>query len=355
MPKRSYKANEPVGSEQERCIYCSGTKLTKKGTRKKKFETVQLWYCKDCDAVFTPRALKGKTYPIPVILDGLSHYHTGHSVETSAMLIRERYGASVTPTTLSRWLEEYKALCPYRTLRDEGKELYPPSRIIRSTRFHHQQVYHYRLHQGKIELAFRHERHQALSPLQTFLKAMTTDCPHRYFQKEREGRASKLKVYFDRDGISIRERQNLAIRMAHLSVQSARHNRQRHDVVQNFMIANDAVTVAAEVPVYLFPKDIRHFKSELGFDLPYDDNQTMTGHIDALQVRGGSIHVLDYKPNARREKPIEQLTFYALALSRRTGLRLFDFTCAWFDDKHYFEFFPLQVVSKKKRSLSRRY
>jgi hypothetical protein len=69
MPKRSYKAKEPGGSQQERCIYCSGSKITKKGVRKKKFEPVQLWYCKDCDAVFTPRALKGKTYPIPVILD----------------------------------------------------------------------------------------------------------------------------------------------------------------------------------------------------------------------------------------------------------------------------------------------
>ena len=39
---------------------------------------------------------------------------------------------------------------------------------------------------------------------------------------------------------------------------------------------------------------------------------------------------------------------YALALSRRTGLRLFDFVCAWFDDRHYFEFYPLHVVLKRK-------
>jgi hypothetical protein len=35
---------------------------------------------------------------------------------------------------------------------------------------------------------------------------------------------------------------------------------------------------------------------------------------------------------------------YALALSRRTGLCLFDFTYTWFDDRHYFEFHPLHVV-----------
>jgi hypothetical protein len=32
--------------------------------------------------------------------------------------------------------------------------------------------------------------------------------------------------------------------------------------------------------------------------------------------------ILDYKPGASKEKPITQL--YALALSRRTGLRLYD-------------------------------
>jgi len=36
-------------------------------------------------------------------------------------------------------------------------------------------------------------------------------------------------------------------------------------------------------------------------------------------------------------------------LSRLTGLRLFDFKCAWFDEKSYFEFFPLHVVYKLKQ------
>lgn len=45
------------------------------------------------------------------------------------------------------------------------------------------------------------------------------------------------------------------------------------------------------------------------------------------------MHIMDYKPNAAKECPIEQLTWYALALSRLTGLRLFEFTCAWFDEK----------------------
>ena len=80
----------------------------------------------------------------------------------------------------------------------------------------------------------------------------------------------------------------------------------------------------------------------------------ITGHIDILQIRNGQIHILDYKPNAEKERPIEQLTLYAMALSRLTGLRLFEFKCAWFDEKDYFEFFPLHVLHKPKKGRRRR-
>ena len=85
-------------------------------------------------------------------------------------------------------------------------------------------------------------------------------------------------------------------------------------------------------------------------DLP----KLITGHIDILQIRNGSAHILDYKPNAAKEQPIEQLTLYALALSRLTGIRLFDFKCAWFDENDYFEFFPLHAVYKRKKGRRKR-
>lgn len=81
----------------------------------------------------------------------------------------------------------------------------------------------------------------------------------------------------------------------------------------------------------------------------------ITGHIDFLQIRNGAIHILDYKgEGADKAKPIEQLTLYALALSRLTGIRVYHFKCAWFDDKNYYEFFPLHVVYKKHRSKRKR-
>jgi ATP-dependent exoDNAse (exonuclease V) beta subunit len=109
-----------------------------------------------------------------------------------------------------------------------------------------------------------------------------------------------------------------------------------------------AVTVAVEVPIILTPEDIRHMQRQLGFQIPIETNTTLTGHIDVLQLRNGKVHILDYKPGAAKEKPIAQLMVYALALSRRTGLPLYDFVCAWFDEHHYFEFYPLHVVHKRR-------
>ncbi len=58
------------------------------------------------------------------------------------------------------------------------------------------------------------------------------------------------------------------------------------------------------------------------------------------------IHILDYKPEANKINAVNQLTIYALALASRTKLAVKDFKCAWFDDRSYYEFFPLHVVYK---------
>ena len=61
--------------------------------------------------------------------------------------------------------------------------------------------------------------------------------------------------------------------------------------------------------------------------------RSITGHIDFLRIRNGAIHILDYKPDATTGKPFAALTLYALALSHLTGIPLFDFKCAWFDER----------------------
>ncbi len=53
------------------------------------------------------------------------------------------------------------------------------------------------------------------------------------------------------------------------------------------------------------------------------------------------MHILDYEPDARTNKPIAQLAIYALALTRLVpGLKLFDIKCARFNEEEYYESFP---------------
>jgi hypothetical protein len=275
-------------------------------------------------------------------------YYSGKNLSESAQRLRERYGIPVQPRTLESWIAEYRPLTTYARLRTRGSKLFPPPQIVRSVRFHHRQVYRYQLHRGKLTLILREDlQHRAFAPIRDYLETMAEACPHQLF---RTGlRASDVHGKFDLGTVAIREKTNHATRTATLALQAVSRRIMRHETLQRFMLATDSVTVATEVPVYLTPEDILHFKREDSFHIPIDIDAVLTGHIDFLQIRNGSVHILDYKPNATHEKPIEQLMFYALALSRRTGLRLFDFTCAWFDEQHYFEFYPLHVVYRKRR------
>ncbi len=58
------------------------------------------------------------------------------------------------------------------------------------------------------------------------------------------------------------------------------------------------------------------------------------------------MHLLDYKPEGTTNKPLAQLTIYALALSHPTGIPLFDFKCAWFNEHQYCEFFPRTILER---------
>ena len=108
--------------------------------------------------------------------------------------------------------------------------------------------------------------------------------------------------------------------------------------------------MAVEVPVFLTPADFRALEMS-GLPLPPLQAQTVTGHVDLPQVGNGAIHILDYQPDARTNRPVEQLTLYALALCSATGFRLYDFKCAWFNEETYCEFFQLHVVYKKNVAL----
>lgn len=74
---------QSIGEEKEaeHCPYCKSKKFFRRGKRKKKLEVVQLYQCKECNRTFTSQFVKGKHYPMNLIIDGLSYYNLGWGLE----------------------------------------------------------------------------------------------------------------------------------------------------------------------------------------------------------------------------------------------------------------------------------
>ena len=264
-------------------------------------------------------------------------------------------------------------------MRPYALKMFAPKDMVEVVTLAHRQLYRFRYHRAKMRLILEEFGNRYFGPLKEYLDNVSSETPHQYFQEGE--RISDVRSRFSTADMLVRRKQNYANRLAAFVLTGVRNRSRRHDELQRFFLANDSVTVATEVPVYIRREDIEHLENALHFDLVGEGGvrfrgggnkkavgqarggsmrvatsargreipRLLTGHIDLVQVRNGCIHLLDYKPNAAKEKPIEQLTWYALALSRLTGLRLFNFVCGWFDERDYFEFYPLHAVKKLAR------
>jgi hypothetical protein len=254
---------------------------------------------------------------------------------------------SLRASTKFERLDEHRELTTYRRLREHRLGGLSPAQTVRSTKLYHRQVYSFAYHRPKLALLRESRQHQRFATLADFLEQVPKNCPHDLFSDA--ARASQLPNFVNRKHLIVVEKENFATRAAALIIPSVGDNRLRHEMLQRFMLTNDSVTVAIEIPIWLLPQDIDALETEYGIQLLPEGHEprVLTGHIDFVQVRNGAVHILDYKPDARTNKPIAQLTLYALALTRLAGLRLFDIKCAWFNEDQYCEFFPRAMLAQQ--------
>lgn len=352
-PVKVYLSQKPV-VDSLCCPYCQSKKFVKRGVRKNKLEEVQLFLCSVCAKTFTPRAVKGRHYPLETIFEAISIYNMGYSFEETAKIMNAKKlgDISLSPSTISDWVEEFKDNIPYLKMRPYATQLAKPRDVVQTATLAHQQLYRYRFHSAKCKLIIKSDySNRNFIPLMEYLQMVPAECPHQFFQEGE--RASESSLTFSKANMIVRSKQNYATKLANFFLQGAKQRKDRHDLLEKFFLYNDSVTVATEVPVYITKEDLEHMQVQLGFEASAFPKIT-TGHIDMVQIRNGQVHIMDYKPNAQKEQPIDQLTLYAMALSRLTGMRLFEFKCAWFDENNYFEFFPLHVLYKPKKVKRRR-
>jgi transposase-like protein len=368
MPPIPRVARVPHTSKvPDACPRCGSHVLTRRGTRKKKLEVVQLWRCSSCKRVFTPgpAALRNKTYPLRMVLSALTDYNTGYTLEETAARLKKKTNRRVSPSTITAWLDQYKQHCPYHRVRTRGLKRFRAAQTIRSIKLYHRQVYAFAYHRPKLDfvragtLDDKRPGDARFVTLADFLETIPTICPHDLFRRDDDPKARASQAHFefaDASRIIVNRKENAATDTASLIIPAVGNNKLRHETLQRFMLANDSVTVAIEIPIWLSEGDIASLEQELDIELAARDDdkpRVITGHIDFLQVRNGAVHILDYKPDAHTNKPIAQLTLYALALTRLVpGLKLFDIKCAWFNEEEYCEFFPRTLFVRKPARLA---
>ena len=192
--------------------------------------------------------------------------------------------------------------------------------------------YEYKIHNNKMNLLCNSKYNSLI----IYLKNMVKNCPNEYFGKG--PRSSSLK--FSLSSINLMHLSNYEIsELARLGLEI---NKERffenHPKVQNFMLENDNKTVAIEVPLWLNNNELSLY-NEI-----FNSKDALTGHIDILRIEDEKVWIWDYKPNAIKEKfASTQIYFYALMLSKRTGISLDNFRCGYFDSKDTFIFSPENV------------
>ena len=297
-----------------------------------------------------------------MVLSALTDYDIGFTLEEIAARLKKKTRRTVSPSTVASWLEQYKRHCSYRRLRAQGLSRFPANQTIRTVKLYHRQVYSFAYHRPKLDflraglLDDKRKGDERFAPLANFLEHVPTDCPHELFSGEgkSKARASQADPTFaDAAHAIVNIRENVATETAALIIPAVGNNKLRHETLQRFMLANDSVTLAVEIPIWLCETDIAAIEARWGISLAAkvgDAERVITGHIDFLQVRNGAVHLLDYKPDATTNKPFAQLTIYALAMSHLTGIPLFDFKCAWFNEHQYCEFFPRTILAGRNQS-----
>jgi len=321
--KSKQKENEMIKDMKDtaKCPQCRSRQVIKKGKRKGPFGITQMYRCKTCGRSFGEKPLKNTKYPARVIFQALNLYNQGHTLEETSRSLNKQFKLKTGKTTVHSWIQRYQDLCPIVSLRDNFKK---NRAVVFSKQFEHENLdYLFMYHDYKLRV-FAQRRFPGLV---SYIERFEQGCPDEFFEVGKRCSQPLFQV-----SVKPKKKVNLACRMSRFAILPRQSNRDRHTLVEQFMLINDTATIASEVPVWYWEKSV---------------DSGVTGHIDLLQVRGGKVYILDYKPGASQEKKApQQLYHYAAALSFRAKVPFESIRCAWFDENAYFEFSPSDAVAK---------
>ena len=250
-----------------------------------------------------------------VIYHALNCYHLGYTLRESSKEVNKKFKVKTSKSTVHFWIHEFQDFCPISSIR---KKYAGYGSVLFTKRFEHENLdYLFMYHKYKLDVLARGR----FPGLARYITDFERGCPDVFFEVGERCSKPMFEVQ-----VKTRRQVNLACKMAAFAIYAARKNLERHKIVERFMLINDTATIACEVPVWYWDKKI---------------DAGITGHIDMIQVRNNLVYLIDYKPNASKDKKAaNQLYHYASALSYRAKVPLDSIRCAWFDEESYYEYDP---------------
>ena len=134
-PQNRDTASQKLVMESLSCPYCQSTRFVKKGFRTKIREKVQLYQCLSCRKVFTPRTTRGKHYRLAIMLDAISIYNLGYSLEATCRIVNLRHQKTASSaalvsssSSLNGWIDTLERNIPQRSdfVKSENMSVDPP-------------------------------------------------------------------------------------------------------------------------------------------------------------------------------------------------------------------------------------
>jgi len=305
------------------CPNCESKNVAKKGIRKGKFRTRYLYRCKNCQRRFTDQKLKNMIYSPAVIYHALNCYNLGCTFQETSNLVNKKFKVKTSKSTIYFWIRRFKSFCPIYFMRQNFKDY---KDVLFTKRFEHENLdYLFMYHKYKLDALAK----GSFLGLARYIADFEKGCPDVFFEVGKRCSEPLFEIQ-----VNTKKQVNLACKMAEFALLVAKENIQRHKIVERFMVINDNATIACEVPVWYWDKKF---------------NTGITGHIDMIQLRNNLVYIVDYKPNASKDKnAANQLYHYASALSYRAKLPFGSIRCAWFDEESYFEYAPIDASIKTK-------
>ena len=83
-------SNSVPGAKQNPiCPECGCNRITRKGKRRNRLQTLQVFQCAECLHRFTGEPGKNKSYPLKLILESVSTFNLGYSLTETQALVRK--------------------------------------------------------------------------------------------------------------------------------------------------------------------------------------------------------------------------------------------------------------------------